>query len=711
MATCYICGKSHAEYRRNVSTGTSNRVYYGKRGISTSTSSNYGTRSVCASCALNIDYNNRKQSFGFGFFLGLGILSGIGLIFGLMASASGGFLGFTFISATVSIVLAIVCKNSKEKAADEWYAANKGQYVDSAELSSLSAVGQKFVRALQTDLEKFTKNLTNCKNLANRCLATSTSVKDFEAMSETCNEAMRQIDVFISQTSNTVSDFCSNLRNQYSPTDALYKAIDDCQNLWNSIKDTLYNEKNEFKALKDRFEITDNTTLSTEKGVSANVPLGYKTADVFDQNYWNETFWQNVTVDQINHSSSKNANCTNEKGANALCVAVTYVKNPTIIQALIDKGCNVNLETTDGFSIPMYIINKNFYNADILSTILKAGFNINEVAGCGETLLTFALQSNPTFEIVKTLFEYGADVNITNKNGKAPITFAACQDEVSDDVMNLMLNMGLIPENTEGLQNALSLAAMKPNNVSKIEALLQAGYKLDTIVDDSQNTVLNYACTVKNNQNNIIALIDNGADINHKNISGQSPLWMAIGTCNEENAEVLIGKGADINIVEEQNITPLIAAAIKGTIKTAKLLIEKGADVNHTVENKETALSQSIRSDNANEFLDILSEAGADLKYIKEDGSTLLIDALSYDKDAYYIETVLKVGIDVNHVSNDGDFALAVALEKETHTDVIELLLKAGADKNMTTKDGNTMMQVALKNKNPEVLKYYMSVK
>lgn len=566
--------------------------------------------------------------------------------------------------------------------------------------------------SLQSDLEKFMKVLINCKNMANGCLATSTNVNDFSNMSQTCNEAIRQIDIFIAKTSNTLSDFCSNLRNQYSSTSALYKTIDECQNLWNSIKERLYNEKRELQALINRFEISDSDyTTSSSKSLCSNVPLGYKTADVFDQNYWNETFWQNVTVEQINNSDESMANYTNSKGANALCVAVHFVIKPEIIQALIDKGCNVNLETTEGLTIPMYAINASSVNIEILSTILKANFNINEVASCGETLLTFALLSNPSFDVIKTLFEYGADVNVVNKNGKSPIELASSHYEVSNDVFNLLLNMGAKVEQKDGHHNALSLAAMKPNNVYKIKTLVKFGYKIDSIVDEYENTVLNYACTVKDNQKNIIILIELGADINHQNNSGQAPIWMATGSGNEENAKVLIKNGCDVNVVEEDNMTPLIAAAIKGEINIAKLLIENGADVNHSVMNKETALSQSLRTDKANEFLEILSEAGAELNYIKEDGSTLLIDALSHDKDFDYIEKVLKTGVDINHVTNEGDFALAVALEKETHIDVIELLLDAGADKNMTTKDGATMMQVALKNKNPKILKYYMTVK
>ena len=63
MATCYICGKSHATYRRSVKTGTSYSSTYSSRGTNWNTSSvRYGVRSVCASCAYRIDYNNIRST-------------------------------------------------------------------------------------------------------------------------------------------------------------------------------------------------------------------------------------------------------------------------------------------------------------------------------------------------------------------------------------------------------------------------------------------------------------------------------------------------------------------------------------------------------------------------------------------------------------------------------------------------------------------------
>lgn len=62
MGTCYICGKPHVNYRRTVTVGNSTRYSISSKGrSSTSYGLYYGTRTVCAKCALDIDYSNQKN--------------------------------------------------------------------------------------------------------------------------------------------------------------------------------------------------------------------------------------------------------------------------------------------------------------------------------------------------------------------------------------------------------------------------------------------------------------------------------------------------------------------------------------------------------------------------------------------------------------------------------------------------------------------------
>jgi hypothetical protein len=78
---CYICDAAipGAGFRRTVRTGTSNRVYFGKR-VSTSRGEHRGLRTVCATCAGRIDAQARFAAGLVGFvvlvFVGLVIFGG-----------------------------------------------------------------------------------------------------------------------------------------------------------------------------------------------------------------------------------------------------------------------------------------------------------------------------------------------------------------------------------------------------------------------------------------------------------------------------------------------------------------------------------------------------------------------------------------------------------------------------------------------------------
>lgn len=61
MAACYHCARKGADFRRNVVTGQSTGVYYGKRSTSSSTRVNTGLRTLCEECAFFVDRGQLVQ--------------------------------------------------------------------------------------------------------------------------------------------------------------------------------------------------------------------------------------------------------------------------------------------------------------------------------------------------------------------------------------------------------------------------------------------------------------------------------------------------------------------------------------------------------------------------------------------------------------------------------------------------------------------------
>lgn len=166
MANCYICGKSHAEYRRNVPTGTSYRTSYSSRGRSYNSSSvRYGRRSVCAHCAFKIDYNN-KRSTGFilssifgGTLIGIGILCGIILHYKITYNQGIGCIFFGLLISILGISLT-------QRKANKWKEENEGEYIDSYEIIQQEKL-QKSIERENKKKQKFAERQQTLINILN----------------------------------------------------------------------------------------------------------------------------------------------------------------------------------------------------------------------------------------------------------------------------------------------------------------------------------------------------------------------------------------------------------------------------------------------------------------------------------------------------------------------------------------------------------------
>jgi len=82
------------------------------------------------------------------------------------------------------------------------------------------------------------------------------------------------------------------------------------------------------------------------------------------------------------------------------------------------------------------------------------------------------------------------------------------------------------------------------------------------------------------NMQKVEKLINQGADVNEQNKSGETALMSAAEDGQRDVCELLIAKGANVNAQNNSGETALMKAAYSGHRKVCELLIAKGADVN-----------------------------------------------------------------------------------------------------------------------------------
>jgi len=120
-------------------------------------------------------------------------------------------------------------------------------------------------------------------------------------------------------------------------------------------------------------------------------------------------------------------------------------------------------------------------------------------------------------------------------------------------------------------------------------------------------------------------LIDEGVNVNEKNVSGVPPLATAILYSDIDIVKLLIENGADVNITVEHKPL-LVYASMFGDMNIIKLLIENGADVDSLV-NDTPLIFQTLMFGN-NELVKLLIENGASIEF--NNHSSLLEQALLF---------------------------------------------------------------------------------
>jgi ankyrin repeat protein len=164
-----------------------------------------------------------------------------------------------------------------------------------------------------------------------------------------------------------------------------------------------------------------------------------------------------------------------------------------------------------------------------------------------------------------------------------------------------------------------------------------------------------------------VALIDQGADVNVKNIGGWTPLHRACRYGLVEVAMALLEKGADLHAKTSDGQTPLHRACVNGHAEVAMALLEKGADV-----------------------------------HVKDNIGWTPLHNACYDGRAEVVQTLLEKGADLHAEDKFGQTPLHIAC-MNGHAEVAMALLEKGADLHAKNSGGQTSLHWACLNGHDDI--------
>jgi len=166
--------------------------------------------------------------------------------------------------------------------------------------------------------------------------------------------------------------------------------------------------------------------------------------------------------------------------------------------------------------------------------------------------LANAVERGSTQE-ARTALEQGADVNAIGREGMTPLFWALAKQNI--DGFRFLLEHGAdpdivvdLPEDFQDRQAGAMEIAARLENPDYLRALLEHGGDPNLIVNRQWNIPVLYRAIMSRRPDNVLLLLEFGAQIDHQDISGQTPLIKATNARMFETALLLLRQGADPTI-------------------------------------------------------------------------------------------------------------------------------------------------------------------
>lgn len=231
--------------------------------------------------------------------------------------------------------------------------------------------------------------------------------------------------------------------------------------------------------------------------------------------------------------------------------------------------------------------------------------------------------------------------------------------------------------------------------------------KMENINDEiSDKTLLGYFLEKNASPKIIKTLIDDfGANVQYKNNAGENFIYTILNTYGLETDKVkeyiaiLLDNGIDINEKNIVGTTPLICAIKRNKKDFIPFLLENGADANETDNLNNTAFYYAVAEQFSFDMYDALATVSSpDFNIVNKDGRTLLTHFISSvsgsPSDITFLERLLADGADVNFCAQYyGQPKSGIDFIVEKKSDILKSVLEnISLDVNEQDNHGNTIL-------------------
>ncbi|MDP8200533.1 MAG: ankyrin repeat domain-containing protein [Candidatus Tenebribacter burtonii] len=233
-------------------------------------------------------------------------------------------------------------------------------------------------------------------------------------------------------------------------------------------------------------------------------------------------------------------NILNKNHINALFWAI-YRADERMVKLLIDNGIDLGVQDYEG-NTALHIAGIN-QKVEIAKLLVDSGADLEDRESRGRTPLVLTAREHGNLEIIKHMIENGADVNSSDNYGSTALELTAWRGY--EEQMNYILEKGAqIPE-ADDKKFILANFCCK-QSLEKLYEKLDEKNVFDRILTETDKNLLTEAAQGDSPQ--IIGwLCDKGFAVNEPDLYGWTPLHYAAESGNFDVVKALVDKGANID--------------------------------------------------------------------------------------------------------------------------------------------------------------------
>ena len=382
--------------------------------------------------------------------------------------------------------------------------------------------------------------------------------------------------------------------------------------------------------------------------------------------------------------------------------------NITEVERVLRSGVDVN--SHHAIKIPTYIIVASCNDrGNIVELLLKYGANPNVTDKDGNTPLIWMIRYADK-KSVQTLIDYGANIDIADNNKRTALHWAASSD--ISDIIKILLNKKCNIDAQDIDKNTPLILAVKNGNSEIVEILLSKN--ADTSKSDNKNlTALAWGINHPQIGPMLLKRGVNRADIANKE---WGPAASAAYMGNIEALEVLFENGISPNKIyspSKYTVYPALYFAIdrKKYDAAEKIIkyIEKDFKIN---KNEKGILTNFIlfSTMKKNKALEMLLEIEESYEIIEKNQFSLLYYAV-LGNNISALNMYFKLGIDINTRDKMYDDTLLIRSIYYSKFETVEYLVKNGADVNAVNIWGNSpLLQTFISQKNEKEIEKIVKI-